>query len=723
MDDGTDARTILEAGLAMLDAGLCVLPARPAEKRPAVPGWKEHQQRRPSRAEASRMLAEASGVCVVCGEVSGNLEMIDFDCGGEAFAEWTSRVEEAQPDLLARLVIEATPSGGKHVVYRCESPVAGNLKLAQRREVVEASPVVQIAGKAYRPRQDGDRWVVDLCLIETRGEGGLFLCDPTPGYRLEWGDLAAVPTITGEERDLLLGIAYAMNQIDAEPVFDGGSLAGDDGWAELPGTAYSRRGDVAAVLRRHGWTLARGGENQHWRRPGKDDGTSATLRDGCFYCFSSNAPPFQPNRAYGPFAVYALLEHGGDWTAAAADLLSQGYGEAAPAIDFSGLLDRHDEATTAAGAKPAEPQGLEPLDYLELQRKYPSLRKPIIDGLLRRGETMNVIAPPKTGKSWMVMDLAYSVAAGRDWLGYRIPNAGPVLMLDNELHGETLAHRLPKVVEARVDRDGGCKHEIEALLAQNLHVISLRGRLMDLVRMGGLFDRLKRHKYRLIVVDAWYRALPADTDENDNGGMAALYNRIDHYAERMDCSFVLIHHTSKGSQAAKGVTDVGAGAGAQSRATDTHLVLRQHKDKGVVVLDAAVRSFKPIAPACLVWDWPLWCRDADGRDPEDLEGVRRKRESGTATPAEGGERKRAKPERWTSERFATAFFGPVPRAWKTDVRPRLVDEPGIAVNARKELFMAAVKKGFITETEPGSDMWVRADATSGETKPSTEAPR
>jgi hypothetical protein len=211
------------------------------------------------------------------------------------------------------------------------------------------------------------------------------------------------------------------------------------------------------------------------------------------------------------------------------------------------------------------------------------------------------------------------------------------------------------------------------------------------------------------VIDAWYRAMPADTDENDNGGMASLYNLIDRYAESMGSSFVLIHHTSKGVQAGKGVTDVGAGAGAQSRATDTHLVLRQHKEQGVVVLDAAVRSWAPIAPTCLVWDWPLWERDTEGRDPEDLDGVRRKREAGPEKPS-GEDGKRAKQERWTSERFASAFFGPMPRSWKDDVEPRLVDEPSIAVNARLKLFKAAKANGLITETAPGSGLWVSTPA-------------
>ncbi len=44
------------------------------------------------------------------------------------------------------------------------------------------------------------------------------------------------------------------------------------------------------------------------------------------------------------------------------------------------------------------------------------------------------------------------------------------------------------------------------------------------------------------------------------------------------------------SQAGKAITDVGAGAGSQSRATDTHLILRPHEEKNCAVLDAAVRS-------------------------------------------------------------------------------------------------------------------------------------
>jgi hypothetical protein len=94
-----------------------------------------------------------------------------------------------------------------------------------------------------------------------------------------------------------------------------------------PGDDFNRHADLIPLLQHHGWSLVRDGPNQHWCRPGKTSGTSATLKDGVFYVFTSNAPPFEPNHAYSPFAVFALLEHGGDFAAAARALRQHGFGD------------------------------------------------------------------------------------------------------------------------------------------------------------------------------------------------------------------------------------------------------------------------------------------------------------------------------------------------------------------------------------------------------------
>lgn len=619
-----------DAAILYLRSGLCVLPARLAQKRPALAGWKDYQQRLPTEAEVSAWFANAhDAMCIVTGGVSGNLELIDFDNGGELFDRWAKLVEAESPGLMSRLVIEQSQSGGWHVLYRSAARICGSIHLAQRAVPAPDDRPLVIAGKTYKPRRNAaGAWEIVLTLIETRGEGGLFLCHPTTGYELVQGSLDDLPVLTSADRDLLLEAAWSLNEVipppvavppDPQPNVNG----------ERPGDAYNERGDAAGLLTAHGWTLVRDGENQYWRRPGKNSGWSATLRDRVFYVFSSNAAPFDGPRSYGPFAVYTLLEHGGDYTRAAAALRSQGYGSSpAPAPPM---------AATSPSSSIAPPI-LQPLSVRALIGQYPELRPPILHGLLREGETMNLIAAPKQGKSWLVTDLALSVATGRDWLGQFKCERGDVLILDNELHGETSAHRIPKVANARgIPTDAYADH---------VFVQNLRGHLQDVFTLGGYFQSLAPGRFKVIILDAFYRFMPRDMDENDNGTMASLYNHIDRYADQLRCSFVLIHHTSKGNQSAKSVTDVGAGAGSQSRATDTHMILRPHEEDEAVVLDAAVRSWPPCPPRCLRWSFPVWS-PAEDLDPDQLKG-------------DSGKKKPEQKPVWTPEAFVEAFIDDEP---------------------------------------------------------------
>lgn len=131
-----DHQTLRAAALRYQACGLCVLPARADRKCPAVGRWGPYQKQLPTVQEVTAWFdGPQSGLCLVCGAVSGNLEMLDFDLGGEAFPAWCERVNQADAGLLDRLVIEQSPSGGWHVVYRCQEPVCGNMKLAERRQI------------------------------------------------------------------------------------------------------------------------------------------------------------------------------------------------------------------------------------------------------------------------------------------------------------------------------------------------------------------------------------------------------------------------------------------------------------------------------------------------------------------------------------------------------------------------------------------------------------
>jgi hypothetical protein len=258
------------------------------------------------------------------------------------------------------------------------------------------------------------------------------------------------------------------------------------------------------------------------------------------------------------------------------------------------------------------------LSVRDLVAKHPNLRPPVVHSILREGEIINLIAPPKRGKSWLAMDLALSVASGRMWLNTYQTVRGDVLMLDNELHAETSAFRIPKVATAR----GMMKDEY----ADHLCIDNLRGRLQDIEAMASYFRDIPKGRFKLIILDAMYRFLPKGVEENDNAGITQIYNSIDRYAYRIGCSFVLIHHASKGNQSAKSITDVGSGAGSMSRASDSHMILRDHEEPNAVVLEGVVRSFEPLKPLVMRWEFPIWKPDAT-LDPTKLKDGRNRSES------------------------------------------------------------------------------------------------
>ena len=363
MSEQTDLRFGMQEYLA---AGLCVLPAVRREKRPTV-SWKKYQSRLPTPSEIDNwfVTCRPDAVCIVAGSVSGNLELIDFDLGGERFEDWAARIPD---ELLTRLFIETSQSGGRHVVYRCQETVGGNIKLAQRQT------------------DDGI-----VTMIETRGEGGLFLCAPTTGYEIIQGDLGNLPVLSSDERETLLLAAWELNEHWVTSP-QSRSCGDSPPPCEItrPGDDFNARGDVVALLEKHGWRACgkRSDGNLHWTRPGKTRGTSATLKDRTFYVFSSNAAPFEPNTAYSPFAILTLLEHGCNYEAAATALRAEGYGELAASL--SDGVDLSQFHSGLGCREPSPPRQTDPGPIPESLCRVPGFVSEIMDHCLATAPYPNV---------------------------------------------------------------------------------------------------------------------------------------------------------------------------------------------------------------------------------------------------------------------------------------------------------------------------------------------
>lgn len=267
----------------------------------------------------------------------------------------------------------------------------------------------------------------------------------------------------------------------------------------------------------------------------------------------------------------------------------------------------------------------------ELLKGPPELREPIVDGLFRRGEVVNWIASPKVGKTWMLYRLLLAVCTGSEWLGRKV-RKGKVLLIDNELHPETGLQRLHTVAR-------GVGADLGAIDSQ-MRIAWLRGASAGLEEIEAAIRSEPRGTYSVIALDAFYRFIPKGTDENANGDMVQLYNHLDRIAAYAGAAIVNVHHASKGDQSQKGTTDVGSGAGAISRAVDTHIVYLRHATEGCVTMRAVCRSFPPPKACVLRVEPPNVTIEAE-MDPDDL-----------WTPKKAaGARQRA----WTVDEFVAAF--------------------------------------------------------------------
>ncbi len=335
----------LAGALAWHDAGCSVVRvALDGSKRPDGP-WKQYQSQRAERPAINTWFSNGhQGVGIVCGSVAGHLEM--FELEGRAIAEGLlQRLTEACDRLgigdlwrtLTATCAEASPSGGLHVFYRVPDGVAGNTKLAQRPARLD-----ELTGEEHALDAAGKRIVRGL--IETRGEGGFVVVAPSHGavhptgkpYQWVAGNPSTIPVITGAERDLLHIAARSLDEMPEpvsvpEPAVLGHGPRSEGGIA--PGDDYNARGSWKDLLTEHGWTAVWGDSTRtYWRRPGKTFGISAVTGGGegdYFYSWTTSTV-LPAEEAMSKWRVYAILEHGSDFHAAATKLKADGYGETAP---------------------------------------------------------------------------------------------------------------------------------------------------------------------------------------------------------------------------------------------------------------------------------------------------------------------------------------------------------------------------------------------------------
>ena len=284
--------------------GLSIIPVS-TNKIPFKP-WSEYQSKiTPISLWHSHYLNQGT-VGIITGQISGNLECIDIDIKNDPLktiiTDYTNLIP---PDLLKRLIIQSTPSGGFHFIYRCpDASIDKNLKLALH----------------------SDKTVI----LETRGEGGYF-CTSMVNNDIKQGifDLenlnVEIPIITSEERNLLLEIARSLTRYFPT----GGTSKNGEAfvYSETAINEFNDKYSITELFQKHGWSVVK-----------EDDHKVYLLRDGSsavhsgyyfkdtktFFCFSTSTE-FQPEKPYNHFQVLQVLEGKNDYRTTLRLLKEYGY--------------------------------------------------------------------------------------------------------------------------------------------------------------------------------------------------------------------------------------------------------------------------------------------------------------------------------------------------------------------------------------------------------------
>lgn len=176
---------------------------------------------------------------------------------------------------------------------------------------------------------------------------------------------------------------------------------------------------------------------------------------------------------------------------------------------------------------------------------YGDEQKWLIDKWLPDQTMAFIVSPPGGHKTWLLLDLAVSVASGTPFLGmYKTLESGPVVIIQQEdFHGQ-IVERLSLIVH---NRFGISQSEDSLVMPPKLPIFVHPDRKLkfsDEKVMRALEEQIDKIRPKLVIIDPLYSAADMDNYMADTASeMFALKAMRDKYGT----AFVVAHHTKKGA--------------------------------------------------------------------------------------------------------------------------------------------------------------------------------
>lgn len=240
--------------------------------------------------------------------MDANTEFIDIDSKNKPGVEKLilNAIRVGWEELYNKLVIDFTPSGGCHIIYRSEI-TGGKVSIAKV------------------PGKPNPKTIVERI---SRHAKQYIKISPSDGYELKQGNPFTIPFLTAEERNWLCAVAASFNEIHQPEVRKKEAEREDSPWAVFNKT-HDWKWMRNELIDRNWQLVADRDDKVAMRRPGdtvqkysgfiyKDSNT--------LYLFTSSSE-FENERPYSAFGLYCHFQHEGDIAAACRQLASEGCGK------------------------------------------------------------------------------------------------------------------------------------------------------------------------------------------------------------------------------------------------------------------------------------------------------------------------------------------------------------------------------------------------------------
>ena len=513
---------IQQAAKLYIEHGFSPVPLVSGQKRPLLKDWTKYKE---APIEDLNLFTTDS-LGLVCGY--NGLEVLDIDAKhftGNEFKEYIALLEANGPDILPKLVIQETPSGGFHFMYRCEV-IEGNQKLAKNK----AKEVT----------------------FETRGIGGQVAAWPTPGYKLET-KASNIQFITPEERAILLDCARELDETPkVEVTYKAPKPSLNDSDELTPWDDYKNKVDCLTVIQSHGWTIVREDSKFIYvKRPGQTDAPDSgkIFKDsGLLYVWTTSTA-LEAETIYNSYTLLTALEYNNDYRESAKALRAEGYGAQKP--KQLNEAERYEEALSEPqeSAEPTEDL-LEKylLDPTEEIKNPPSVLELKLGletyTLATAGNISLVQGKAKSRKSYFVSALA--AAAIREGYSENLLKAGivkgNVLYFDTE-QGDYHAQR----VNQRILHLAGIPKEVGQ---ERLKYFALRRADTNADRLSIIEYALRRIEgISLCIIDG---IVDVANGVNEEPEAIALVSKLMKISADKNLNLVTVLHENKNDRGAKG---------------------------------------------------------------------------------------------------------------------------------------------------------------------------